>query len=259
MWWKVCSSKTCCMQARRWPDGQRRAPRCAVPLRARSLAPHRVEVDAHRGDIVDALRFRGANDFFFLPLAMAAAKNVVDQWQSIEGRTLVTAIAFNGARAGIRMASFRQWFTAPVPSLHGAYFSGFGPGDAGQVIGDSEVMETFGLGALSMAAAPSLAPYVGGTAAQAASFTDAMYGITVGAHSRLRIRALDRRGAPLGIDVRKVVETRVPPYSTAESRPSRDRCGTNRCRLRACSARVFRTQQFAINARQERMSNAGGG
>ena len=59
--------------------------KAASALLLSALAPHLVEVNAQRSDIVDALSFLGANDFFFLPLAMAAAKNVVDQWQSIEG------------------------------------------------------------------------------------------------------------------------------------------------------------------------------
>jgi hypothetical protein len=190
-------------------DGHSRQKAASALLLA-AIAPALAALGAPSPDVVDALAFFGVNDFFFLPLAMAAAKNAIGV-DPVQGSTLVTAIAFNGARAGIRVAGIDRWFTAPVPRLHGAYFGGFGPEDAGPVIGDSEIMETFGLGAFAMAAAPSLAPYVGGTVRQAAAFTDEMYGITVGEHARLRIPALDRRGAPLGIDARKVVATGIAP------------------------------------------------
>jgi hypothetical protein len=38
-----------------------------------------------------------------------------------------------------------------------------------------------------------------------------MYGITVAEHPRFRLPALDGRGTPLGIDVRKVVRSGVAP------------------------------------------------
>jgi uncharacterized protein DUF1116 len=161
------------------------------------------------------LAFLGTNDFFFLPLAMAAAKNALVAAEGIAHSTLVTAVAFNGVRGGIRVSGLADWITAPVPPIHGSYFGAYSEADSGPVIGDSEIMETLGLGAFAMAGAPALARYVGGTVDQARAFTDEMYGITLGEHPRLRIAALDRRGVPFGIDVRKVMRSGITPiFST---------------------------------------------
>ena len=128
----------------------------------------------------------------------------------VDSSTIVTAIAFNGARCGIRVGG-GQWATAPAPPIHGAYFRGYGARDAGPVIGDSEIMEALGLGACAMAGAPALARYVGGSVAQATAFTTEMYSVTVGEHPRFRIPALDGRGTPFGIDARKVIEMGIAP------------------------------------------------
>jgi hypothetical protein len=82
---------------------------------------------------------------------------------------------------------------------------------AGPVIGDSEIMETMGLGAFAMAGAPGLARYIGGTVSLGARITDEMYAITIAEHPELRMPHLDARGAPLGIDVRKVLSTGIAP------------------------------------------------
>jgi hypothetical protein len=157
------------------------------------------------------LTFLADNDFFFLPLAMAAAKSAMRAAEGTEGSTLVTAIAFNGARSGIRLAGKAGWATGPLPEIQGAYFRDGDPRDAGPVIGDSEIMETIGLGACAMAGAPALARYVGGSISKAAAFTDEMYAITLAEHPRFRIPALDSRGTPFGIDARKVIDTGIAP------------------------------------------------
>ena len=157
------------------------------------------------------LAFLAGNDFFFLPLAMAAAKNALLAAEGARHSTLVTAIAFNGLRGGIRVSGLDDWITAPVPAIHGSYFKGYAETDAGPVIGDSEIMETLGLGAFAMAGAPALARYVGGTVAEAAKFTRDMYAITVAEHPRFTMPALDRRGVPFGIDVRRVIHSGLAP------------------------------------------------
>ncbi len=158
-----------------------------------------------------ALAFLAENDFFFLPIGMAAAKSAMRAAEGTAGSSLVTAIAFNGARCGIRIAGDVRWHLAALPPIEGAYFRGREARDAGPVIGDSEIMETLGLGACAMAGAPALARYVGGSVAQAGAFTEQMYTVTLGEHPRFRIPALDGRGTPFGIDARKVVATGTAP------------------------------------------------
>jgi hypothetical protein len=94
----------------------------------------------------------------------------------------------------------------------GLYFPGFGPDDANPDMGDSAIVETVGLGGVAMAASPAVARFVGaGGMAEALAITEAMREITVGEHPHFRIPTLDERGTPVGIDVRRVVETGVTP------------------------------------------------
>jgi hypothetical protein len=142
---------------------------------------------------------------------MASAESALVPAHGIAGSSIVTAIAFNGARCGIRVSGLAGWCTAPVPSVVGRFFKGFGERDAGPVIGDSEIMETLGLGASALAGAPVLANYLGGDTAFGRRITEEMYAITVTEHPALALPGLDGRGAPLGIEVGKVLATGITP------------------------------------------------
>jgi hypothetical protein len=160
-----------------------------------------------------ALEFIAGNDQFFLNVAMAMAKSMLDPARGVEGSTLVTAMARNGTDFGIRVAGLREeWFTAPVEMPQGLYFPGFSAADANPDIGDSAILEAVGLGAFSMAAAPAVAGFVGaGGFAEALAYTHAMSELTVGRNGKWLIPALEFRGVPLGIDARRVVETGIAP------------------------------------------------
>ena len=62
-----------------------------------------------------------------------------------------------------------------------------------------------------MAAAPAITQFVGGTPEMATRTTLEMYEITESEHENFTIPALNFRGTPLGIDVRKVIETGILP------------------------------------------------
>jgi len=162
---------------------------------------------------VKALEFIAGNDQFFLNIAMAMGKSMLDPARGIERSTLVTAMARNGTDFGIRVAGRGdEWFTAPVEMPKGLYFPGFSAADANPDIGDSAILEAIGLGAFSMAAAPAVAGFVGaGGFADALAFTRAMSELTVGRNDTWAIPALEFRGVPAGIDVRRVVETGIQP------------------------------------------------
>ncbi|MBI1847024.1 MAG: DUF1116 domain-containing protein [Candidatus Rokubacteria bacterium] len=184
--------------------------KAATALLIRALAPH---VAAAGGpDVERAFDFMTTNESFYLPLSMAAAKAALDAAASIAGSTMVTAMARNGTDVGIRVSGTGdRWFTAPAPRVRGVYFPGFGPDDANPDMGDSAITETAGLGAFAMAAAPAIVQFVGGSADLALQTTLDMYEITLGEHEAYKIPALDFRGTPVGIDVRKVVETGITP------------------------------------------------
>lgn len=192
-------------------DGHSRQ-KAASALFANTIAPHLIGTDFESKEIARVLRFLTETDIFFLPLTMAAAKSTMLSAEGIRGSTVITCMAGNGVRWGIKVSGCgSQWFTAPVPSIQGRYFKGYGPEDASPVIGDSEIAETMGLGAFAMAAAPALAPYIGGTPERAKELAVKMYEITLAEHPQFKVPSLEYRGTPMGIDVRRVVETGIEP------------------------------------------------
>src|SRR5207237_9024910 len=106
-------------------------------LLLRTLAPHLARA-ATGPPLARALEFIAANDQFFLNVAMAMAKSMLDPAQAIADCTLVTAMARNGTDFGIRVSALgERWFTAPVEMPRGLYFPGYGPAAATPDIGDS--------------------------------------------------------------------------------------------------------------------------
>ena len=126
---------------------------------------------------------------------------------------MVATMARNGTDFGIRVAGLGdRWFTAPVNVPQGLYFPRFGPDDANPDIGDSAIVETIGLGGFAMAASPAVAGFVGqGGLAEAIAVTEEMAEICLTEHAHFRIPTLGDRGSPVGIDIRKVVETGITP------------------------------------------------
>lgn len=62
-----------------------------------------------------------------------------------------------------------------------------------------------------MAAAPAIVTFISGTPQDALDATMEMYEITGGEHKYFSIPALNFRGTPVGIDLRKVIETGLTP------------------------------------------------
>lgn len=199
-------------------------------LLLRALAPDLAHVAEDGASLAEALAFIAGNDQFFLNLAMAAGKAIMDPVRDIEGSTVVTAMSRNGTDFGIRVSGTGdEWFTAPVEMPEGLYFPGFGADDANPDMGDSTIVETVGLGGFAMAAAPAVAGFVGaGAASEAALFTQSMREITVGENPEWTIPALDYQGVPTGIDVRLVVESGIAPTintGIAHKEPGRGQVG----------------------------------
>jgi len=186
--------------------------RAASALLLKALAPHLAALDRPAAERARLLAVPGANDHFFLNVAMAACKAALDAAHGVPRSTLVTAMARNGTDFGIRVSGLGdRWFTAPAETPVGLYFAGFGAADANPDIGDSAITETAGLGGFAMAGAPAIVEFVGGTPADALAATRLMYEITLGESDAYRLPALDFRGTPTGIDLRLVVQTGVLP------------------------------------------------
>lgn len=184
----------------------------ASSLLGRALMPHLARAARETTVLARLAEFIGGNDQFFLNVAMAAGKAMADP-AFVAGSTLVTTMARNGTEFGIRVSGAgERWYIAPVNTPRGLYFPGYGPDDANPDIGDSAIVETIGLGGGAMAASPAVARFVGaGGVAEALATTAEIGEITIAEHPYFRIPALDDRGAPVGIDVRRVVETGITP------------------------------------------------
>lgn len=182
-------------------------------LTLRALAPALAKQADDSAALPEALGFIAGNDQFFLNIAMAMGKAIMDPVRGIKGSSVVTAMSRNGTDFGIRVSGAGdRWFTAPVEMPEGLYFPGFTEADANPDIGDSTIVETIGLGGFAMGAAPAVAGFVGaGAASEAAGFTRTMSEITLAENPEWTIPALDYLGVPSGIDIRLVVETGLRP------------------------------------------------
>lgn len=182
-------------------------------LYLKAVSPWIARGTADPAAAAEVLRFIGDNALSILNPVMAACKAMTDAAHGVEGSTIVTTMARNGTDFGIRVSGMgeREWFTAPAEIPVGLFFSGFTQQDANPDIGDSAITETAGIGGFAMATAPAIVSFVGGTPADALNATLEMYEITAAESRYFTMPALDFRGTPTGIDLRKVVELGITP------------------------------------------------
>jgi hypothetical protein len=186
--------------------------RAATSLFLRAIGPALARTSRDNETLAKVIEFIDRNDHFFLNLSMPAGKAILEPAEGVAGSSIVTVMARNGTDFGIRLSSMpERWFVAPAGKVQGLYFPQFSEEDANPDIGDSTVTETAGYGGFAMAAAPAIVKFVGGTPQLATQTTLDMYEITYSEHENFTIPALNFRGTPLGIDVRKVVETGILP------------------------------------------------
>lgn len=185
----------------------------ATNLVTRTWLPHIAALpDAQREPFA---RFLGGNHLFYLTLAMAAARSLTAWAGEVPGSSIVTTMARNGTTFGIRLSGSDRWYVTDAPPVGEAlYYSGFGPDDAAPDIGDSAVLELSGLGGPAAGNSPSVAAFLGGTMADAAAATEGFRRICAGTSSRFLLPAMGFTGTPVGVDVRRVVESGVTPKVT---------------------------------------------
>ncbi len=179
-------------------------------LLLRDLLPHLVRADTDR--IGEAADFLSTNHLMFLNIAMAGARALTEWAGAVADSSIVTTMARNGTTYGVRLAGDPEWHIAAAPPVQNAlYYPGQGPETSAPDIGDSAVLELVGLGGAAAANSPAVAGFLGGRMADAAAVTAAMGRICAGTSTRLRLPVLDNAGTPLGVDVRRVVESSITP------------------------------------------------
>jgi hypothetical protein len=199
-------------QALQMGDEGHNRNRAGTSLLFRELAPAMARTGRDGAQVAQVLAFLNANDHSFLNLSMPMAKCMLAAAEGVPFSSMLTVMARNGTDFGIQLASLPgRWFTGPAQFVKGLYFPGYGDNDANPDLGDSAITETAGLGAFSMAAAPAIVQFVGGSAEDALATTRRMGRITVGRNAGFAIPSLGFAGAPTGIDLRKVLELNLLP------------------------------------------------
>lgn len=179
------------------------------------VVPLLIKADLDKELLVQCVDILVSTERWFHPLGIASSMAILNAIKGIEYATVVTAMGGNGVEFGIKVSSLGdQWFTAPAPTLHGKYLSTrWGPEDAIPWLGDSCVTEAVGLGGFAAAAAPAVIRLRGGSFKDAIQQSEEMKAVCVGINRNYPIPLLDFSGPPIGIDIRKVVQTGISPIS----------------------------------------------
>lgn len=179
----------------------------------KEITPLIVELDIDEKEKHSVIKFLADTDQFFLNIMMAASKSIVDCARKITSGTVVTTMTRNGQEFGVRISGMGdEWFTAPVNTPNGLYFTGYSEEDANPDIGDSAITETVGVGGMAMVAAPGVTRFVGaGGFEDALRVSNQMDEICISNNSNWSIPTWDFKGTCLGIDARKVVATGITP------------------------------------------------
>jgi hypothetical protein len=176
----------------------------------RILAPHIVSV-SDKKTAIDVLRYMAGIDLFFLWPIMARAKAIADEAHGIKYSTITTFLAGNGTEMGLKVSGLGdQWFKASSPRFYIAkYFEGYRDEDSNPEVGDSILVDMQGLGGGAMAAGIAHVLSTGDSAEDAIRYTKEMMRISVGKNSYFRIPVLNFEGTPVGVEIRKVLETGI--------------------------------------------------
>lgn len=182
-------------------------------LTVRKLAPYLVDLGIQTDILKRVLDFLQRTDIFALHLFMAAGRCIIEPAKNIPYSTVVTTLCRNGVEFGIRVSALGdQWFTGPASKIKTSFFSPqWDDSVAGRDIGDSAIMEVIGLGGLIHVAAPAHEQVLKGTYEIALQKTEDAYKFTFGEHKSWQLPSLNFRGVPLGVDIRKVVQTGITP------------------------------------------------
>lgn len=188
----------------------------ATLLFTRAIFPHLLSLERKGTSskrIDEFLDYLLHGDYFFLRASMAAAKSTIDSIVNVTNSTIVSSMAFSSNEFAIRVAGLGdRWFRGPLPQMESYHlFEGFTKDDIEIMGGESIVLETAGFGGFAQAAAFPLQTYQGGTPEKMVENNLKMYDITETEHPYFKIPYLEFRGVPIGIDIQKVVSTKITP------------------------------------------------
>ena len=179
----------------------------------KQILPDLFMMDRPKEEILRAVRYIVETPRFFHCYGQGAARSALAAAEGTAYSTMVTAVCGNGVSFGIKIAGLPgQWFCAPAPMMEGRYTSSkFTRDDQLPWIGDSCVVECYGMGGLAAAASPIVCNLRGMTNQEAIAQTREMERICIARNHHFPIPALDFDFLPVGIDMRLVLKTGVLP------------------------------------------------
>ncbi len=143
----------------------------------------------------ETLEFLKGSPSIFLNLWMAATKLMMSRAEGVPSSGFVTAAGGNGRDVGIQVSAFPgRWYTVPATPPEGAFDVDLPPSRALGAIGDSAVVDAFGLGAMAKVR----------TDPPTSAKSD--HGMSVGEHPYFR-----GTGLKLGISAMAVAESGLAP------------------------------------------------
>lgn len=169
---------------------------------------------AERNAAVATFDYLASTSQLFISVSAAAAKVTADVIHRRGPLGLVTGVGMNGDEFGIRVSGLDGWFTAPSPTGPMVSLDGGDIAMSGRGQGDSPIIESIGLGAFSLTAAPALAEAFGLTIGGAADLVASLRQIVAADSPVFKLAADEWRGSPAVIDVHRVADTGVVPKTT---------------------------------------------
>lgn len=179
----------------------------------KQLLPALVRMDIERDLLLEVMDYVVGTPRFFHGFGQSASRAALLAAEGIPYSTMVTAMAGNGKEYGIKVAGLgNRWFTAPAPMMEGLYTSSkFSKEDQLPWMGDSCIVECYGMGGFAAAASPIVCSLRGLKIKDAIGISREMHGISIAKNTNLSIPNLDFDFPALGVDIRKVVSTGIAP------------------------------------------------
>ncbi|HEY9215329.1 MAG TPA: DUF1116 domain-containing protein [Ancylobacter sp.] len=141
----------------------------------------------------------------FLNYAMASAKLSLDQARGTVSSSVVTAISRNGLVCGVQLAGTDdEWFNAPADLPRGGFYPPFTIDDAHRDLGDSAIMEAFGLGGCIAHVSPEIARSMQRPWSEAVEAGRGMRSLFLSASTIITPALAGAAAAGVGLDARRV-------------------------------------------------------
>lgn len=179
----------------------------------KKILPEIFRLDLPKEQLLKAIDYIVETPRFFHCFGQGASRAAMLSAVGTPYSTMVTAVCGNGVDFGIKVAGLGdQWFCAPAPMMKGKYTSSkFTEKDQLPWIGDSCVVECAGMGGLAAAASPIVCNLRGLKLRDSINLTREMENICISRNPNFPVPNLDFDFLPVGIDIRKVIETGICP------------------------------------------------